>query len=384
MKIVYILQDRNFFSRDHNVVGGHIAHINGVLKAFLQLNHELVIGAYEKIPYWEGSSKYILFPSCRFWVPIITGIWYHYSMTRTILRLIRTESPDLLYVRWSSNLFFSRIAKKHPDLPVVLECNSMLRMNRSYSIFRQWLARHEDRVMADTATVIGAVSNRLRDLLIENIPTATPEKILVNPNGVDSERFIFRETNLREQLGIPGDKTVIGFSGNFASWHRIDVLIRAVQQLERDVLLLIMGTGKKEILEELQEMASKENAHRVRFTGQVPFDSMPEYLSICDILAVPQDSVDNHRSPIKLFEYMSMGKAIVAADIGQISEVIQDRVNGLLFSPDDEASLRTALERLMEDSELRTRLGAKAREDAITLYTWEANVRRILSALNKE
>jgi glycosyltransferase involved in cell wall biosynthesis len=81
---------------------------------------------------------------------------------------------------------------------------------------------------------------------------------------------------------------------------------------------------------------------------------------------------------------MSMGKAVVAADIGQISEVIQDRVNGLLFSPDDETSLRAALERLMEDPELRTRLGNKAREDAITRYSWEANVRRILSALNQE
>ena len=196
------------------------------------------------------------------------------------------------------------------------------------------------------------------------------------------EAFVPTDTNLKAELGFPEDRIVIGFSGNFASWHRIDLLIRTVQELDKEVILLLIGTGQRDILKSLKEMAAERNPHRTVFTGAVPFSRMPEYLSICDILAMPQDRIDNHRSPIKLFEYMSMGLPVVATSIGQISEVIKDRENGLLFEPDRIDLFKNALEELIRDSELRKKLGRNARKDAVLEYSWEANVRRILDPVS--
>jgi glycosyltransferase involved in cell wall biosynthesis len=104
-------------------------------------------------------------------------------------------------------------------------------------------------------------------------------------------------------------------------------------------------------------------------------------LSACDILVVPQDKRNNHRSPIKLFEYMAIGKAIAAANVGQLKQIINDGINGLLFEPDAE-SIKIILNKLIIDNDLRNRLGEKARQDAVTKYSWEANVKRTLSAIN--
>ena len=113
-------------------------------------------------------------------------------------------------------------------------------------------------------------------------------------------------------------------------------------------------------------------------------DKMPEYLSACDILVSPQSfSIGNsfHQSPIKLFEYMAVGRAVVASRIGQISSLIEDGRNGLLFAPDDAQDLEAALKKLTQNPLLRKRLGQNARSDVKEKYTWEANVRRILQAL---
>jgi glycosyltransferase involved in cell wall biosynthesis len=84
---------------------------------------------------------------------------------------------------------------------------------------------------------------------------------------------------------------------------------------------------------------------------------------------------------MKLLEYMSMGKAIAAANVGQLGQNIQNEKNGLLFEPDDE-SLAKTLTRLIRDPLLREKLGKAAREDAIKYFSWQANIMRILKILN--
>ena len=113
---------------------------------------------------------------------------------------------------------------------------------------------------------------------------------------------------------------------------------------------------------------------RVHFTGHVSPESVPALMAASDILLAPYAPQDFfYLSPIKIFEYMAAGKAVLAARVGQVGEVIQDGINGVLYDPADADSLRSGLRMLTEAPELRRRLGESARKTIEERYTWRAN-----------
>ena len=128
----------------------------------------------------------------------------------------------------------------------------------------------------------------------------------------------------------------------------------------------------------------KSSLGRVIFTGSVAHDRVPALLDACDILVAPHvplaDGSDFFGSPTKVFEYMAMGKAIVASRLGQIGEVLADQETALLVEPGNVSELAAAIVKLVESDELRARLGAKAREVAEREFTWKHNAQRVLEA----
>lgn len=389
MKVLYFLQDKDFFSRRSNVVGGHIAHIIGVIEAFQRLGHEVIIASYDEVPYWHNSKvRYHLFDISEFPIPKVRSPIRFYQLTNQIIDLIEKEKPDILYVRWATNLFFGRVARVFPTLPIVVECNTPSEMflgERYVPLWRRWIAHIADKQYVNSAMLISAVSKEVRSFLLEHHPRLEKERVIVNPNGVDVEKFQPLQTNVRYRYGIPEQAIVIGYSGNFCPWHRIDLLIHAVQRLDREyVYLMVIGTGPIELEKSLRSLAATQRSSQVIFIDPIPFGQMPEYFSACDILVSSQSATVSgklHQSPIKLYEYMAMGRAVVGSRIGQIARVIDHGRNGLLFRPDSVDSLVSVLNRLIGNSELRASLGRNARYDAEQFYSWEANVERILDAL---
>ena len=111
---------------------------------------------------------------------------------------------------------------------------------------------------------------------------------------------------------------------------------------------------------------------------------MPALLDACDILIAPHvplaDGSDFFGSPTKIFEYMAMGKAIVASRLGQIGEVLSHEETALLVEPGNVNELAAAIGRLVESDALRERLGPAARDAAVKNHTWGHNARRVLEA----
>jgi glycosyltransferase involved in cell wall biosynthesis len=102
-----------------------------------------------------------------------------------------------------------------------------------------------------------------------------------------------------------------------------------------------------------------------------------------DVVLAPYQPHDFfYFSPIKLFEYMASGRAVVAASLGQIAEVI-DGTNGLLYDPNDPDALSRQVVRLAEDAELRRALGHAARRAVEASYTWAHNAARVSAALER-
>jgi glycosyltransferase involved in cell wall biosynthesis len=119
-------------------------------------------------------------------------------------------------------------------------------------------------------------------------------------------------------------------------------------------------------------------------TGAVDHERVPRLLDACDVLASPhvplEDGSEFFGSPTKLFEYMAMGKGIVASRLGQIGEVLADGETALLVEPNDARQLSEAIQRLAASSDLRARLGAAARREAVARHTWAHNAGRVLEA----
>jgi glycosyltransferase involved in cell wall biosynthesis len=213
------------------------------------------------------------------------------------------------------------------------------------------------------------------------------EKIVVNPNGVDAERFRpqIGGERVRAELGIERDETLVGFVGSFGPWHGVLALAEAIKLMppRARVRFLLVGSGslREEVENSLRAAGARE---RAIFTGAVSHERVPALLDACDVLASPHvplaDGSEFFGSPTKLFEYMAMGKAIVASRLGQIGEVLADEETALLVEPGDAHELSEAILRLMEADDLRLSLGAAARREAIARHTWEHNARRVLDA----
>jgi glycosyltransferase involved in cell wall biosynthesis len=117
-------------------------------------------------------------------------------------------------------------------------------------------------------------------------------------------------------------------------------------------------------------------ADRVHLPGRVAHDEVAGYMQLFDVAL--QTAAVAYASPLKLFEYMALGRAIIAPDQPNIREILTDGETAKLFSPASETSFRDALSRLCADATLRTRLG-EAAERAVreTPYTWAHNAVRI-------
>lgn len=236
------------------------------------------------------------------------------------------------------------------------------------------LADYMLRRSLDNARRIAAVSQVEKKELMVNWGILE-EKIAVIPNGVDTELFSPQNiaTDLKSQLGLTNE-VVVTFIGSFFPWHGVDLLVEAFSfsmKEEQNSKLLLVGDGllMNKILEIIRSQGLQD---RVILTGQVDHQEIPRYLSISDICVAPYPrlSGDLWFSPMKIYEYMAAGKALVASGFGQIAEIIESGVNGILVEPGNKQQLAKAILDLAKDAQLRQLLGENARSRAVQHHSW--------------
>jgi len=188
----------------------------------------------------------------------------------------------------------------------------------------------------------------------------------VLPNGVHVDRFAPRErdADLERELGVAG-KTVIGYAGGLVDYEGVDLLLEAVAALRRrrdDFHLIVVGDGHYQ--NALDALAGRLRLGDIAtFTGRVPHSQVGRYLSLFDIAPFPRRPlpVCELISPIKPFESMAMGKAVVVSSVAALTEIVSDGRTGLVFAKGDVIDLTRTIERLLDAPELRTSLGTAAR-----------------------
>jgi glycosyltransferase involved in cell wall biosynthesis len=298
-----------------------------------------------------------------------------------LLPLARAERPAILHGasnHW--NGLAAVTAGRILGIPSVYEVRGLWEVTRG-SRDPEW-ARSDQykyiaRMEADAArgaTKVLAITQALKDELVER--GVDEDKIVLVPNGVDTERFtpLPRDEELAAQLGVAG-KTVIGYVGTVVDYEGLDLLLEAAATLKRtrdDFHVLIIGDGAK--LEELQASAAEQGLDdMVTFTGRVPHEDVERYYSIIDITPFPRLAlpVCEMVSPLKPFEAMAMGKAVIASDVAALAEIVTPGMNGLLHEKGSAGSLTEQVEDLLDDPELRVRLGAQARDWVVEERDWK-------------
>ena len=205
----------------------------------------------------------------------------------------------------------------------------------------------------------------------------SPERIRSLPNGVNLE-WLRRapDPDARQAFDIPGDATVVLFLSRLTAWKRPDLFIRAVPRIlherRRPVLFLIAGDGPmRHDCEALVARLGLESA--VRFLGPLPHERVPDLLSATSVLAST-----NQRSSagIPTCEAMVCGVPVVAFDVGGTRQVIRDRQTGRLVPEGDLEAFADAVAELLDDEEMRSSMGRRARAFAAESFTaWPDRVR---------
>ncbi|MDR6532272.1 glycosyltransferase involved in cell wall biosynthesis [Caulobacter rhizosphaerae] len=289
----------------------------------------------------------------------------------------RAFRPDVLYERYNLFLLAGLLLRRRHRLPMLLEVNSPLAAERGSfgklqltSVARACetaLWRGADAVLPVTE-VLAAEVRRAR---------VGPEGVHVIANGADPRRFpaAGASARLRRDLGLPTAAVVLGFVGFVRDWHGVGWAVEALPRLPPEVHLLIVGDGPS--LPHLQARAEALGVSaRLHCVGRVPHPRVAAYTQAFDIAL--QTASTPYASPLKLFEYMALGRAIIAPDQPNIREVLADGRNALLFTVGCQASFAAALLRLCGDIALRRELGAEARRTVEqTPYTWAHNAGRI-------
>ena len=304
------------------------------------------------------------------------------AANRALRAALAARGPfDLVYERYALWSHAGMNYAREADTPGILEVNAPL-------IEEQ--ARHRALVHRDAAEQVAARAFAAAHALVAVSPgvaaylTTYPgvgPRVHVIPNGVDPERFPAAHFAQRPASHADGSFTV-GFLGTLKPWHGLDVLVDAFARLHArhpDCRLLIVGEGPERGRIEAA-IEERKISSAVHLTGAVAPDQVPEELAEMDVGVAPYPELpDFYFSPLKIYEYMAAALPVVVSRIGDLDQVVQSEVTGLLSPTGDPVALASALERLRGDAPLRRRLGDAARARVLAEHSWDAVVARILN-----
>lgn len=296
--------------------------------------------------------------------------------------LIKEFEPDLIYERVAYLQNSGVKTAEQMGVKHIAEINAPYPEERVYfsgrSFFVKQAKDHERQILAKSDWVT-VVSSDLKSHLQEKL-TDIDSKIMVVPNCVnpsETTHTLEDVATIRESYQLTG-KMIIGFVGSIFPYHGVDLLIEAFSKIEgsSDSRLLIVGDG--EALSELKAKArSLGLLDRCIFTGSVPHRQVYPFIEAMDICCMPNSNW--YGSPVKIFEYGLMKKPVIAPDLGPLRDVMTDGENGLLVEPNPVA-LKEAIEKLVNDQDLRERIARSWHEKVLLEYTWGTAAKKVLKA----
>lgn len=372
---------------------GQAVHIEEMVNALRELGHEvLVVGPAGADDGSHGAGMGGGIGDGQGWVQRLRNalpkavyelleLGYSVVAYRRLAAAARHFKPDLLYERYNLFLLAGTWLRRRFGIPMLLEVNAPLVHERSRfgGLGLPRLAAWAEGAAWRGADAVLPVTRVLgQHVAARGVPA---QRITAIPNGINEAHFALAPTpaQAKRALGWDDSALVLGFTGFVRDWHGVDRVLRwmATPLAPAQARLLMVGDGPARAgLEQLaRDLALGD---RVRFTGVIDRDQVPAHVAAFDIALQP--AVVAYASPLKLFEYLALGKAIVAPSVPNLEEVLQDGDNAVLFAADQPGALEQALHRLCTDAALRARVAAGARSSIGRQgLTWRNNAQRVVA-----
>ncbi len=379
MKILY---HHRIASKD-----GQYVHVEEIIKAMRELGHEVIVvgpAVAENSEFGSDSGWVdVLKAKLPQWFYEILEFSYSFYAFFKLARAIIKHKPDAIYERCNLFLPAGIWAKKLFKLPLQLEVNSPLYLERKkYSgIALDKLAKWSEAYAWSNADRVLPVTEVLATYIRKE--GVDDKKIRIIPNGVDTR--VFKPKQPANRAARFQGKLVVGFVGFCREWHKLDEVMKLLAASKRnDLIFLVVGDGP--VIKELKVLAGElEFEQHFESTGLVKREDMPHWLDQIDIALQP--AVTPWASPLKMIEYLAKGHAIVAPDADNILELL-DKENSCLFQEGDMPGMISQIERLIEHKALREHCSAKALATISHLsLSWKGNANKIIdeyTALTKK
>jgi glycosyltransferase involved in cell wall biosynthesis len=286
----------------------------------------------------------------------------------TFVRSGRTFGPDLVYVRGIHATVTPALAAGRLALPLVVEINGLL--EHEVKGWRRAAVRKSHRFTLKRAARVVTVSPLLQSALAERY--GFPEsRIDVVPNGVDTELFRPADRDAaRLKLGLPLNRAIVVCVAGFFAHHALDFLIAAAAKSK--ALLVLVGKDGP-------------SGGDIIHAGKVPHEAVPDYLAAADACAyvLKAPHVQFGFSPLKLYEYMAAGRAVVTAtDQREIQEFVNRSKLGAAVPLDLDQFVAT-MQSVLSSPEIREQMGRKGRELAQDRFSWDRAVGQVEDSLRR-
>jgi len=368
-------------------------------QAFISLGHEARIAAPGKSPHRivPGSAAFE-----REWQELALHYGLNYSFEVDWLAAspylhrydygfravawARTWKADVLYTRLPQAAAFSSTLRQ----PTIFEVHDLPHGRMGRWLFIQYLrGRGNSKLVVITASLQDDLSKQFGKVIL-------PQRTIIEPDGVDLQRYkdIPQPEEARhillhnKQVNLPEcfNGFSVGYSGHIYPGRGLELMLELATRLP-DVFFLIVG-GEPEQVEIQKKNADERKTNNVLFTGFVPNAELPLFQAACDVLLMPYQTrveassggdISRYLSPMKLFEYLACGRAIISSNIPVLQEVLNSR-NAILVNPDDIEGWIEAILLLKNDQQFRFNLASQAHKDA-TRFSWEGRATRILQEI---
>lgn len=385
MKIIYSLPHPA--DRLGSQQAGHVIRASALLDALERLGHTVIqleaateqstqtaVGLYRKV------VKRMLPRPVAMRMRDTARISHGRRYAHRLIEAIERTHPDVIFETHIAFSLAGKIASEQTGVPLVLDdVAPSWEEEQQYGVGLKEAARDIHRQVTDCARLLIAVNHTMRRYLLEEGIQAS--KIITVENGIDS-RYFRPDVDghvRRQQYRLPPNAVVIVYVGSFQPYHRVDLLLHAFAQIKTAPAahLLLVGEGK--YTAGAKALAQSLNLlDQVTFTGAVDYSAVASYIAAGDIAVIAANS--SYANPMKLYEYMALGKPIVAPNQETITDVVTHDKNAYLFTPEDVPAMAAALKAVSEDLSLRQRLG-KAASALAAEQTWDKRAETIQRAL---
>jgi glycosyltransferase involved in cell wall biosynthesis len=376
--------------------GAEGAHIKGIVTAFRKLGHKVTLTSIHNVdptkPVQSSSfatnqvespkslkqkvlelTKYI--PEFVFET---LELLYNFIAVRQIRNELKIEVPSIIYERYSLFMFATVWYAKKRNIPMILEVNDSALVERVRHLLFKKLACKIEHWTFQNVTGLVFISGYFQSLANDNYQDIAPS--VVSPNAADTEVFNpekYPTEAAKLAFGVSG-KTVCGFAGAFHHWHGIDWFVEEVISTLKDhpqLVLLLIGDGPRH--QHIKDLAIIHNmSDQIIMPGRLDHHEIPKAVAAMDFGIIP-DSND-YGSPMKLFEFMAMGKGMIVPDFSPITEVVNDNSNSWLFKRKNKQDCVKRFFEIALDPKQLKKVGINAIEYIETQRQWRHNVEQII------